>query len=289
MPPSTSSRRELIVGAVAYDPKVVTIWDGFQRWFAEHDLPIDYVLFTNYEKQVLAQFGGAVDLAWNSPLAWIESLRLAKSPAGRTAPRAVLMRDSDRDLTSVLVVRASSPARAAADLRGKRIGFGAKDSPQATLIPQLLLADAGLEPRRDYQAVEHDVLLGKHGDHIGGERDAARALLDGRVDAAAMLDANHLAFSRDGTLAPGATRVIAQTPPYDHCNFTVVDERAKEAVERFVSLCLGMSYENPAVRPLFDLEGLKAWKPGRTSGYAQLDRAVDRFGFLQPWLAAAAG
>ena len=27
------------LGAVAYDPKVVTIWDGFRVWLAEHDLP----------------------------------------------------------------------------------------------------------------------------------------------------------------------------------------------------------------------------------------------------------
>ena len=23
----------VLLGAVAYDPKVVTIWDGFRRWF----------------------------------------------------------------------------------------------------------------------------------------------------------------------------------------------------------------------------------------------------------------
>ena len=36
--------------------------------------------------------------------------------------------------------------------------------------------------------------------------------------------------------------------------------------------------EQLGLRPLLDLEGLKAWRPGRTSGYALLERAVDRFG-----------
>ncbi len=40
-----------------------------------------------------------------------------------------------------------------------------------------------------------------------------------------------------------------------------------------------MSYDDPAVRPLLDLEGLKAWRDGRTSGYAQLERAVEEVGF----------
>ena len=29
-----------------------------------------------------------------------------------------------------------------------------------------------------------------------------------------------------------------------------------------------MSYSDPEVRPLLDLEGLKQWQPGRTEGYA---------------------
>ena len=36
-----------------------------------------------------------------------------------------------------------------------------------------------------------------------------------------------------------------------------------------------MSYADPDVRPLLDLEGLKQWLPGRTRAYAQLERAVD--------------
>ena len=33
------------------------------------------------------------------------------------------------------------------------------------------------------------------------------------------------------------------------------------------------------LRPLLDLEGLKAWREGRTSGYQQLERAVEEVGF----------
>ncbi len=277
----------LVLGAVAYDPKVVTIWDGFKEWFGAQGLAFDYVLFTNYERLVEAHFAGALHVAWNSPLAWIEALRLATKR--RRKAEAIAMRDSDCDLTSVIVVQAKSPFRTLADLRGKRIGVGAQDSPQATLIPLLHLAEAGLEPGRDLEVVHHDVLLGKHGDHVGGERDAARALLSGAVDAACVLDANHLAFAKDGTLAPGATRVLAQTAPYDHCNFTVLDGAPTEPLARFRELLLGMSYGDAAVRRLLDLEGLKVWKPGRTSGYAQLERAVERFRFLDPWLASAAG
>ena len=55
-------------------------------------------------------------------------------------------------------------------------------------------------------------------------------------------------------------------------------------VARFRELLLGMSYDDPETRPLMDLEGLKKWVPGRTSGYAQLEEACDRFGWLEPFL-----
>ena len=44
----------LMLGAVAYDPKVVTIWEGFRTWFADRGLDFDFILYSNYEAQVAA-------------------------------------------------------------------------------------------------------------------------------------------------------------------------------------------------------------------------------------------
>jgi ABC-type phosphate/phosphonate transport system substrate-binding protein len=279
--------RTLLLGAVAYDPKVVTIWEGFQRFFADRGLGFDFALYSNYERLVEAHLAGDVHVAWNSPLAWLEAERAAAARGIQAEP--IAMRDTDRDLTSLWVVRADSPLATLADLRGKRVAVGAADSPQATLIPLLHLAEAGIEPGRDVEVERHDLLLGKHGDHIGGEREAARALVEGRVDAAAMIDGNHLLFAREGVLRGGATRVLFQTPPYDHCNFTVFSGAPRDLVQRFSAILMEMKYDDPAVRPLFDMEGLKAWRPGRVEGYAQLARAIDRFGTIEPWLARVAG
>ncbi|MEK6595990.1 MAG: phosphate/phosphite/phosphonate ABC transporter substrate-binding protein [Pseudomonadota bacterium] len=273
----------LLLGAVAYDPKVVTIWDGFQKWFAQHDFDFDYILYSNYERQVEGHFAGHFHIAWNSPLAWLQAERIA-AKTGRTV-RAIAMRDTDCDLTSVIVVRNDSPIRSIEDLRGKIVAVGASDSPQATLIPLLHLAEAGLEPEKDFTVRMFDVLVGKHGDHIGGERHAAKALIEGTVDAACMIDGNHLLFSREGTLSSNSTRILAQTAEYDHCNFTVLDGVPEDTIARFRELLLSMSYDDPQVRPLLDLEGLKLWKPGRTGKYALLARAADRFKTIDAFVA----
>jgi ABC-type phosphate/phosphonate transport system substrate-binding protein len=110
MPASNSET--LIMGAVAYDPKVVTIWEGFKEYFLQNGLPFDYVLYSNYDQQVDALIEGNIHVAWNSPLAWINAQRKAGERGLRV--RAVAMRDTDCDLSSLIVVRADSPIKAPA-------------------------------------------------------------------------------------------------------------------------------------------------------------------------------
>ena len=267
----------LIMGAVAYAPKVVTIWEGFKAWFADQGLAFDYVLYSNYEAQVQAQFNGTIHVAWNSPLAWVRADRMARS-RGQSI-EAVAMRDTDCDLRSVIVVRSDSPLQSGADLRGKTLGVGAIDSPQATLLPLHHLRRSGLVGGQDFKVRRFDVLGGKHGDHIGGEREAALAMLAGEVAACCMIDGNHLAFGLDGTLPAGGTRIIERTAPYDHCNFTTSPGAPQPAVARFVELLLAMRWDDPDVRPLLELEGLRQWLPGRISGYAALEEATDQQAF----------
>ncbi|TDG11044.1 hypothetical protein E1N52_01990 [Paraburkholderia guartelaensis] len=275
---SSTRNAPLMLGAVAYAPKVVTIWEGFKAWFAERGLAIDYLLYSNYETQVEAQFAGDIAFAWNSPLAWIRANRIAQARGEAVLPLA--MRDTDIDLHSVLVVRRDSRVQTLADLRGGTVGFGAIDSPQATLIPlDHLRHEGGLVAGQDYQAQRFDVLGGKHGDHIGGEREAASALVRGEIDATWMIAGNYRAFADEGTLPAGESRIVATTGAFDHCNMTVSPGVPQEAAQRFGDLLLSMDWNDARVRPLLELEGLRSWLPGRTSGYALLERAVTEEAF----------
>src|SRR5271167_3939585 len=79
----------VILGAVAYDPKVVTIWEGFKLYFEKRGVRFDYVLYSNYERQVEALIDGVIHVAWNSPLAWIRSYRLARARGLSVQPIAM--------------------------------------------------------------------------------------------------------------------------------------------------------------------------------------------------------
>ena len=268
--------KPFVLGAVAYAPKVVTIWEGFRDWFAEHDFAFDYVLYSNYETQVESLLRGDIDVAWNSPLAWVRTRRMADA-SGRAAS-ATVMRDTDQDLTSVVLVGVDAPHRAVTDLAGYRVGVGAIDSPQSRLIPLAHLTQSGLALDA-FDVRRFDVMVGKHGDHVGGERDAVTALINGEVDAACVIGANLLAFAQEGLVAADSLRVLSETPPYDHCVFTIIDDAVDDEVRRrFDELLLSMSFDDPDVRVLLELEGLRAWRPGRTTGFAQLEAAVDLLG-----------
>ena len=75
------------------------------------------------------------------PLAWLDSQRRSGN-----ACRAIAMRDTDRDRVSHIVVREGTAAsRKSKIFEGKTIAVGAKDSPQATLIPLGFLQRQGLQ------------------------------------------------------------------------------------------------------------------------------------------------
>ena len=267
--------RPILVGAVIYDPKVAIIWDIISRFFVERGVAMDCVYYTNYELQVDALLAGHIDIAWNSPLAWVDVQR--RTGCGC---RALAMRDTDRDRRTHLLVRTDGPVRTLADLRGKVVALGALDSPQATLLPIHHLTTQGLEAVRDYTVLRHDVLVGKHGDHVGGERDALQALLEGTAAAATVLDLNWELWSSDGTADPKYVRVLDTTAPFDHCNFSVTPAFDANRAEAWTRTLLSMDYSHPTHREMMDLEGLKAWLPGRTTGYAALEAATQEQGFF---------
>jgi phosphonate transport system substrate-binding protein len=277
----------VVLGAVAYDPKVVTIWDGFRAWLRGRGVDFDYVLYSHYERQVEDLLAGRIDVAWNSPLAWVRTRRLGDAKGVPVSP--LFMRDTDRDLTSVIVVRKAAPAQQLRDLKGATVGTGAIDSPQATLLPLSLLIANGLDISTDVTISRFDIGVGLHGDHIGGERYAARALIAGEVDAACVMDGNLLVFAREGTFPAGSVRVIGRTEPYDHCMMTAGPTGTGPDVDAFTRELLAMSYADAEVRPLLDLEGLQRWVPARTQLYAPLERAVDELHFYDAAGAVSAG
>ena len=278
------------VGVVAYDPKVVTIWEGMRNYFHnEAHLPVEVVLFQSYENQVLALLGRAedvvprIDIAWNTNLAYLQ----ADEWSSHTC-RAIAMRDTDLGWMTKIVSVAGGPISTVADLKDRTLAIGSRDSGHAAILPVYFLEQEGMREEKDYRTLRFDSDVGKHGDTGASEVEVVRAVLDGRADAGA-IGSPFWNSLRDQHLVPeGGLREIWSSPAFNHCMFTARPDLDLEKEKAFVVALLAMSFDNPAHRPILEAEGLERWLIPHIDGYADLRQAADQQGFFKQVLAKSA-
>jgi phosphonate transport system substrate-binding protein len=259
----------ILLGAVAYDPKVVTIWEGIRDYFRGAGVDFDFALFSNYERQVDTLLAGHIDIAWNTPLGHV---RVQRRTEGRS--RSLGMRDSDRDFHAKIVVRRDAGIRTVADLAGKTLAVGSRDSTQARILPLHFLRSEGVALDR-VSLLPFDTDLGKHGDTGGSELDVLRAVADGRAHAGAVGDLVWINEQSAGRVDPRLVDVLYTTPGFDHCMFDALPSLAEAKVSAFQRALFAMRWDEPAHRRLLELEGLRQWMPAREEGYDSLRRALD--------------
>jgi ABC-type phosphate/phosphonate transport system substrate-binding protein len=273
--------RTLLIGAVAYDPRVVPIWEGMRDYFREAGPPIDYVLFSNYDRQVRALLARHIDIAWNTNLAWAKVHHRTNGSC-----RVLALRDVDARFTTVLVARTDSGIQSLADLRGKRLALGSADSAQAAILPVHFLQQIGIEPDRDCGLLRFNLDVGKHGDTGTSELEVLRALQEGRVDAGVLGLSTWEQQTAQGKVDTRQLRPVWTSPAYCHCNFTVLADFPEELGQQWTASLLAMRYEDPRWRTLMDLEGLKRWLPAGPEvlkGYQGLLEAVEQQGLARNW------
>lgn len=263
-----AQQNTILLGAVAYDPKVVTIWEKMREHFQNEGVPMDFALFSNYERQVEELLAGHIDIAWNTPLAHV---RVQKRTNGRSL--SLGMRDSDRDFSSRLIVRKDAHIRALGDLAGKRLAVGSADSTQARILPLYFLAQQGLNLDQ-VSLVPFDTDLGKHGDTGTSELDVLAALTDGRAEAGTIGELIWVLQLAAGKIDTQTLESVWVSPPFDHCMFDALPTLDPNKVQGFNRALFAMHWENPHHRPILEMEGLKQWMPPRESGYDSLRHAL---------------
>jgi ABC-type phosphate/phosphonate transport system substrate-binding protein len=280
---SAAGERPLWIGAVAYDPKVVTIWEGMRRYFVgEAKLPVEVVLFLSYEAQVaslLAKRGEdlpCIDIAWNTNLAFVQAGRWS---AG--ACRPIMMRDTDIGWTTKILAVSGGPVQTLADLRGRTLALGSRDSGHAAILPIHFLAREGLKAEADFSALRFNSDVGKHGDTGRSETEVVRALLDGRADAGTVGGPYWQMVQSEGLVPKDALVEIWTSPPFNHCMFTARADLDPGRERPFAEALSRMDFDNPDHRPILEAEGLRRWVQPQLAGYVSLREACDAQGLLE--------
>jgi phosphonate transport system substrate-binding protein len=274
--------RTIWIGAVAYDPKVVTIWEGMRRYFHEEaNLPVEVVLFQNYEAQVDALLARSdnptprVDIAWNTNLAYLQAEAWSNQLC-----RPIGMRDTDIGWTTKIIAVSGGPVAALANLKDRTLALGSRDSGHAAILPVHFLEREGLVEGQQYRSLRFNSDVGKHGDTGASEAEVVRAVLDGRADAGAIGSPFWRALQTQHLVPEGALTEIWTSPPYNHCMFTARPDLDPSLDKQFAQALSAMSYDNPSHRVTLDAEGLHRWEPPHLDGYDSLRHAASRQGFF---------
>ena len=220
---------------------------------------------------------GHIDIAWNSPLAWVDAQRRS----GGTC-RAIAMRDTDRDRVSHVVVRGDSgiaiPRRTC---RGRTVAVGAQGLAPGDADPARHCSSARASSRgRTSRSGASTSWSASTATTSAASSTPSGASPPARPTPAACSTSTGTRGRPTARSTRRRYRILATTDRFDHCVFTVRDDFDAATEKRWLDALFAMTYDNPMHREMMDLEGLKAWKPGRTTGFGPLGEAVERQAFF---------
>jgi phosphonate transport system substrate-binding protein len=257
------------IGAVAYSPAAVTIFEDIRRYFDRKGMPVDYVLYSNYDSLVEALQKGQVDIAWNTPLAHAQYHRKAGN-----ASQALVMRDVDCNVRSMLVVRSDANIRTLDDLKGKTLILGSSQAAEASVLPVYFLNREGLNLSRvKVQSLDGQVDL--RGNPCSSEVHVLKALQENRGQAGIIGERMWKHLSQHQPDQVSGLKALWVSPAFSHCVFTASKDFDKELAGRFTKLMLAMDANDPLTAEAMRLEGTRKWVAGSQEGFRELLKALD--------------
>ncbi len=260
--------RVIRIGAVAYAPGAVTVFEGMRRYFDRNGLPVDYVLYSNYDALVTALEKGQVDIAWNTPLAHAR-YHLRAGNASQT----LVMRDVDCHFRSMLIVRSDAKIRSLDDLKGKTMVLGSWQAAEATILPIQFLKHDGLRLSR-VKFHNLDGQMDLRGNPCSSEIHVLKALQEGRGQAGIIGERFWSRLSKEQPDQVSNLRVLWVSPSFSHCVFSASQHFDKGLASRFTKLMLAMDPNDPLTSEVMRLEGTRKWVAGSPEGFQELVKAL---------------
>ena len=268
--------KPLLVGATAADPSnVVLIWNAIRRWFVENGVPIEYALYSTYEAMGEALLAGELDIAWNAPMAHVQSL--ARSGG---ACRTLAMRDTDKDKHTLIVAKADSGIATVDDLRGARLALGVDISSELYVIPVAQLREQDLDPLTDCVLIELEPKEYSDLQRWVDDFMIFDAVVAGDADAGAIFEPFLRHIIKERGFEESEFVEVWRSRPFSHCAFTARPGLDRDIADRFVNVLVSMDPEDHHVADMMKREHLQRWVKADDSGWDDLMAAVDDAGLV---------
>lgn len=198
---------------------------------------VELVVTTDYSSMIEAMRHGRIDVAYFGPLSYV----LAKSKSD-IEPFVAVERKGSTTYQGVIVANVDAGINSLKDIKGKNMAYGDPASTSSHLIPKSLLAEQGLEAKKDY--TEH---------FLGAHDSVALTVQTGKADAGGLSKTIFESLVERGIIKPEKVKVIAESKPFPEYPWVLRSNLASELKQRIAVVFLDI--KDHAILKTFKADG----------------------------------
>ena len=229
-------------------------------------MKVDFVPVNDYPAAVEALVNKQVELVWFGGFTYVQAQIRS---GGKIIP--IAQREEDTSFRSVFITQTNSGIKRLADLKGKQVSFGSQSSTSGHLMPRSFLLEAGIDPDKDFKRVAYS-----------GAHDATiAAVVNGRVDAAALDITVWRKFVSENKVDTTKVDVFYTTPPYFNYNWSVHADMPAPLREKITAALLNLNMNNPEGKEILTLNRATKYIPTKPENYKGLENAARNIGLIR--------
>jgi phosphonate transport system substrate-binding protein len=229
-------------------------------------MKVDFVPVNDYPAAVEALVNKQVELVWFGGFTYVQAQIRS---GGKIIP--IAQREEDTSFRSVFITQTNSGIKRLTDLKGKQVSFGSHSSTSGHLMPRSFLLEAGIDPDKDFKRVAYS-----------GAHDATiAAVVNGRVDAAALDITVWRKFVSENKVDTTKVDVFYTTPPYFNYNWSVHADMPAPLREKITAALLNLNMNNPEGKEILTLNRATKYIPTKPENYKGLENAGRSAGLIR--------
>ena len=229
-------------------------------------MKVDFVPVNDYPAAVEALVNKQVELVWFGGFTYVQAQIRS---GGKIIP--IAQREEDTNFRSVFITQTNSGIKRLTDLKGKQVSFGSQSSTSGHLMPRSFLLEAGIDPDKDFKRVAYS-----------GAHDATiAAVVNGRVDAAALDITVWRKFVSENKVDTTKVDVFYTTPPYFNYNWSVHADMPAPLREKITAAFLNLNMNNPEGKEILTLNRATKYIPTKPENYKGLENAGRSAGLIR--------
>ena len=229
-------------------------------------MKVDFVPVNDYPAAVEALVNKQVELVWFGGFTYVQAQIRS---GGKIIP--IAQREEDTSFRSVFITQTNSGIKRLTDLKGKQVSFGSQSSTSGHLMPRSFLLEAGIDPDKDFKRVAYS-----------GAHDATiAAVVNGRVDAAALDITVWRKFVAENKVDTTKVDAFYTTPPYFNYNWSVHADMPAPLREKITVALLNLNMNNPEGKEILTLNRATKYIPTKPENYKGLENAGRSAGLIR--------